>query len=105
MTRMSVPRGGERRPVTALFADIVGSTAIAERMDPEEWSDIIAEAVRLMSTVVDRYDGHVELGARPDLAQTLREHADALRAAQRASEADAVEAEAAEIQATMIAFA
>ena len=28
---------GERKLVTALFADIVGSTSLAEAMDPEDW--------------------------------------------------------------------
>jgi hypothetical protein len=33
---------GERRPVTILFTDIVGSTAIASKLDPEEWREIVA---------------------------------------------------------------
>lgn len=57
---MNTPRGGERRPVTALFADIVGSTSLAERLDPEEWSDILGAGVRRMTEVVTRYDGHVD---------------------------------------------
>src|SRR2546425_2871156 len=32
---------GERKPVTALFADVVGSTSLAESMDPEDWSGIM----------------------------------------------------------------
>ena len=35
---------GERKPVTALFADVVGSTTLAEQMDPEDWTQIINEA-------------------------------------------------------------
>ena len=34
---------GERRIVTMLFCDVVGSTALAERLDPEEWTDIMNE--------------------------------------------------------------
>lgn len=56
---MNAASGGERRPVTAVFADIVGSTSIAERMDPEEWSDLVGEGVRLMAAVIERYEGHV----------------------------------------------
>ena len=37
---------GERKPVTILFADIVGSTAIAEKLDPEEWREIVSGAHR-----------------------------------------------------------
>jgi class 3 adenylate cyclase len=50
---------GERRPVTALFADVVGSTALAETMDPEEWAELMAEATSRMRRVVERYEGRV----------------------------------------------
>jgi len=33
---------GERRQLTVLFCDLVGSTEIAARLDPEEWGDIAA---------------------------------------------------------------
>ena len=39
---------GERKPVTALFADVVGSTTLAEYMDPEDWTAMINEAFDLM---------------------------------------------------------
>ena len=32
---------GERRTVTMLFCDVQGSTAAAEKLDPEEWAEII----------------------------------------------------------------
>ena len=35
----------ERRVVTALFADLVGSTPLGERLDPEEVRLIVGEAV------------------------------------------------------------
>jgi class 3 adenylate cyclase/tetratricopeptide (TPR) repeat protein len=50
---------GERRVVTALFCDLVGSTSLAEEMDPEEWSEIVADAVRVMADSVARYGGTV----------------------------------------------
>jgi class 3 adenylate cyclase len=50
---------GERKPVTALFADIVGSTTLAEQMDPEDWTQIINEAFDLMSKAVYRYEGTI----------------------------------------------
>jgi class 3 adenylate cyclase len=31
----------ERRPLTVLFADLAGSTAVAERMDPEDWTTLV----------------------------------------------------------------
>ncbi len=50
---------GERKPVTALFADVVGSTTLAEQMDPEDWTQIINEAFDLMSRAVFRYEGTI----------------------------------------------
>src|SRR3990170_4589812 len=50
---------GERKPVTALFADVVGSTSLAERMDPEDWTAIVNEAFDLMSKAVFRYEGTI----------------------------------------------
>jgi class 3 adenylate cyclase len=50
---------GERKPVTALFADVVGSTTLAEQMDPEDWTQIINEAFELMSKAVFRYEGTI----------------------------------------------
>ncbi|MGZ9160414.1 MAG: adenylate/guanylate cyclase domain-containing protein, partial [Candidatus Limnocylindrales bacterium] len=50
---------GERKPVTALFADVVGSTTLAERMDPEDWTAMMNEAFDEMSKVVFRYEGTI----------------------------------------------
>ena len=50
---------GERKPVTALFVDVVGSTALLEHMDPEDWTAIINEAFDLMSKAVFRYEGTI----------------------------------------------
>ncbi len=50
---------GERKPVTALFADVVGSTALAERMDPEDWTAVMNEAFDEMSKAVFRYEGTI----------------------------------------------
>ncbi len=50
---------GERRLVTVLFCDVVGSTAMAERMDPEEWAEVMNEAFGLIIAPVNRYGGTV----------------------------------------------
>jgi class 3 adenylate cyclase len=50
---------GERKTVTALFADIKGSTELMEDLDPEEARAIIDPALTLMMDAVHRYDGHV----------------------------------------------
>ncbi len=48
---------GERRTVTALFADVTGSTAAAEQLDPEDWVEIINGAFERMIRPVYRYEG------------------------------------------------
>jgi class 3 adenylate cyclase len=55
----AAPVTGERKPVTAVFADVVGSTALAESMDPEEWIGIMNRAFELMSRAVYRYEGTI----------------------------------------------
>src|SRR5713226_885885 len=50
---------GERKTVTALFADIKGSTELMEDIDPEEARAIIDPALKLMIDAAHRYDGYV----------------------------------------------
>src|SRR2546423_2853928 len=50
---------GERKTITALFADLKGSTALIEDLDPEEARHIIDPALRLMMDAVHRYEGYV----------------------------------------------
>ena len=50
---------GERKTVTALFADIRGSTELMEELDPEEARRIVVPALKLMIDAVRRYDGYV----------------------------------------------
>jgi class 3 adenylate cyclase len=50
---------GERKPVSAVFVDVVGSTALAETMDPEDWTEIMNQAWELLSQAVFRYEGTI----------------------------------------------
>ncbi|MBI4790196.1 MAG: AAA family ATPase, partial [Chloroflexi bacterium] len=50
---------GERKLVTVLFTDIVGSTALAEKLDPEEWGEIVSGAHEYVSQAVYRYEGTI----------------------------------------------
>ncbi len=50
---------GERRVVTMLFCDVKGSTAAAEQLDPEEWTEIINGAFEHMIRPVYTYEGTV----------------------------------------------
>ncbi len=53
------PTDGERRHLTVLFCDLVGSTEIAARLDPEDWHEIGAEYQRTAADAVKRFGGHV----------------------------------------------
>src|SRR3984893_12683267 len=50
---------GERKTVTALFADIKGSTELMEDIDPEAAPAIIDPALKLMIEAAHHYDGYV----------------------------------------------
>ena len=51
---------GDRRPVTVLFADLVGFTALSEGLDAEDVRAIQADLFREMSASIERYEGFVE---------------------------------------------
>ena len=57
--RVSESLEGERKTVTALFADIKGSTELEQDLDPEEARAIVDPALKLMIDAVQRYDGYV----------------------------------------------
>jgi class 3 adenylate cyclase/tetratricopeptide (TPR) repeat protein len=50
---------GERRHLTVLFCDLVGSTEIAARLDPEEWRETVAGYHRAAAEEITRFGGHV----------------------------------------------
>src|SRR5215470_12478346 len=50
---------GERRHLTVLFCDLVNSTSIATRLDPEEWRTIVADYHRAAALAVERFGGYV----------------------------------------------
>jgi class 3 adenylate cyclase/tetratricopeptide (TPR) repeat protein len=58
-TPITASAGGERRHLTVLFCDLVGSTEIAARLDPEEWRETVAAYHRAAAEVITRYGGHV----------------------------------------------
>src|SRR5262245_48243314 len=50
---------GERKLVTVLFADVVRSMDIAERIDPEEWHRLLDRLFRILAGGVHRYEGTI----------------------------------------------
>jgi class 3 adenylate cyclase/ABC-type lipoprotein export system ATPase subunit len=57
--RRSEAAGIERRQVTVVFSDLVGSTAIGSELDPEDMDRLLQEYRKVSAAVVNRYDGHV----------------------------------------------
>jgi class 3 adenylate cyclase/tetratricopeptide (TPR) repeat protein len=58
-TEVPTAADGERKTITALFADIKGSMELIENLDPEQARDIIDPALRLMMEAIRRYGGRV----------------------------------------------
>ena len=50
---------GERKQVTVLFCDIVDSSGLAQRLDPEVMHEVMDRVLRLMAEAVHRYEGTV----------------------------------------------
>jgi len=50
---------GERKQVTVLFCDLAGSTALAERLDPEEYHDLLERYLELAYREIYRFEGIV----------------------------------------------
>ncbi|WP_374689104.1 AAA family ATPase [Promineifilum sp.] len=51
--------GGERRQVTVLFCDLVGSTPLSARLDPEEFHDVVMDYRRIANDAVAQFDGFI----------------------------------------------
>lgn len=49
----------ERRQLSVMFCDLVGSTALAEQLDPEELRDLLAQYQQTCADVISRYEGHI----------------------------------------------
>ena len=50
---------GERRHVTVMFSDLVGSTALSARMDPEDLREVISAYQKCVAETVRRFGGFV----------------------------------------------
>ena len=52
-------REAERRQITVMFCDLVGSTALSNRLDPEDLRALMLAYQQAARTVIEAYDGHV----------------------------------------------
>jgi class 3 adenylate cyclase len=59
VTRPSPPDGAERRQLTVMFADLVGSTALSIKLDPEDLRTVIGAYHKCVAETVARFDGFV----------------------------------------------
>ena len=50
---------GERRQLTVMFCDLVGSTALSERLDPEELQTVVRTYQEVSAQVIERYEGYI----------------------------------------------
>jgi class 3 adenylate cyclase/predicted ATPase len=57
--RLATTSEADRRQLTVLFCDLVGSTLLAGRLDPEDWRDVLAEYQRIAAEAVERFGGFV----------------------------------------------
>jgi hypothetical protein len=57
------PREAERRQLTVMFCDLVGSTSLAGRLDPEELREHIRAYQAASADVIARFEGHVDPAA------------------------------------------
>ena len=54
-----LPAEAERRQLTVMFCDLVGSTALSTRLDPEEWREVVRAYQTACAEVIARFGGHI----------------------------------------------
>ncbi len=52
-------REAERRQLTVMFCDLVGSTALSEQLDPEELREVVRAYQQVSAEVIGRFEGHI----------------------------------------------
>lgn len=53
------PPAAERRQLTVMFCDLVGSTALSAQLDPEDYRAVVQRYHQTCDAVLQRYDGFV----------------------------------------------
>ena len=59
ISRKSIKKEAERRQLTILFCDLVGSTPLSEQLDPEEYRQVITDYHRVAEIVIRKNGGHI----------------------------------------------
>ena len=55
----ALPVEAERRQLTVMFCDLVGSTALSEQLDPEELRELVRAYQQASAEVIARYEGYI----------------------------------------------
>ena len=55
----SIQSLAERRQLTVMFCDLVGSTALSSQLDPEEWREVVRSYQQVSAEIIGRYAGHI----------------------------------------------
>ena len=55
----SAPSGAERRPLSVMFCDLIGSTALSARLDPEDLREVIRTYQACVVTTIQQFDGFI----------------------------------------------
>ena len=55
----SIQSLAERRQLTVMFCDLVGSTALSSQLDPEEWREVVRSYQHVSAEIIGRYAGHI----------------------------------------------
>src|SRR5262245_56042338 len=53
------PREAERRQLTVMFCDLVGSTALSQQLDPEDLREVVKAYQQVCAAVIARFEGHL----------------------------------------------
>ena len=59
ITAPAAPREAERRQLTVMFVDLVGSTALSATLDPEDMREVIRAYQNTVAGEIERFEGHV----------------------------------------------
>ena len=70
----ALPAAEERKLVTILFADLAGSTALGERLDPERLHVVLDSYFRAMALVIEEWGGTVEKYIGDAISVVLADH-------------------------------
>jgi class 3 adenylate cyclase/predicted ATPase len=53
------PTGAERRQLTVMFCDLVGSTTLSEQLDPEDLREVVRAYQMTCAEIIERFEGHI----------------------------------------------